>query len=472
MAAIGVHITLSGYTGKLIVVWKKNSAPLVEIGRSDPMDFPVDQIYPIGDLAPVVYLIEFWRSDDGSTLDEFVKSWEIDASENAVFGETTYEYVVNRGQSGTDPDWEDPEEGDNELHDERLIGASHTSAKVESRGTGRYRTDEIEWLPEGGFAFANTAVQFSDGDTIFVTVLNKSDLVPESNPNVDYEDVKLLQDDVDNSIDFDNTFYRKLCVANFTGPVGTIVFPDFSLIPDTKVRFQTHRGNQNYLKLQFNTGNTVYFNGEAKNVIYLPKGELIEFIFDDGACYIAEYEGNAKIRGTVIGDYKNRAAVSGAPFLLADESTGVLEGDEYPGIYDEYILSLAPGATIALADWANNKTKWGVNTLTRQFRVPHLNNLHRRFITGSDEAGDYHADALMQHYHEDGHETTATGSTFRKGATHTVEVAAGSGAGNTNQSQKSSTGGVINKADDSTYGADSATENRVKAYKEYPLIVL
>lgn len=480
MASAKLIYDFSAITEDVIIVWFKiNSDGTIspaEEGRvvlDNTTGFEKVGWRTIANLDPVVYQFRFYRSSDGTTLETPIPvTLAIDAS---IYNEIVierYVYVVDRGNSGTDPgeEWEDPVSGENELTDARLAGATHADTIVNSRGWGDYREDEIEFTPGGGFLFL-TAQTFTGTDTYFVTHFKTvaQQVLPTSSSS-EYSDIKLLQDDVDNSIDFDATFYKKVCISNFTGPVGTIVFPALALIPDTKVKFQTHQGSQNYLKLQFNSGEEVKFYGEDKNTIYLAKGEETELIFKDHVCYVVMYNGNANCRGLVIGSSRDRSL--DGPYLLADESTGVLSEDDYPGLYD-FVESLPAGAAVTMAAWATDKTKWALDTTAHTFRVPHLANMHRRFRVDSDEVpGAYEGDAIIQHYHEDGHETTGTGSIFRKGAVHSIQVAAGSGAGNETQSQKSSTNGVITKAEDATYGVDSGSENKVKSVKEIPLIVL
>lgn len=398
MAQIGLNIDISGYTDDLLIVWKKASAPLAEVGRSAALPFPVSQVYTIPNLQPEVYSIEFWRSADGTALTEFIKSWSIDASQFAEYGLTVYQYVVGRGDSGSSPDWADPENGDGAvgtpLVDERLAGVTHTNAFIESRGHGKYRQDEITFVPTGGFYFADGVTRFNEGDTFFVTVQNASSVSSGSGSAAvdDFTDIVEIRDDVDNSIDFDSSLYRKVCHTGFTGAVGTVVFPSFALIPDTKVRFLCHRGSQNYLKLQFSTGETVVLDGESKNVIYLERGAMIELWFKNNVCYVADYKGNNQLRGRVAPDYSLRSGMG--MFIRADGS--LISGNNYPGIYEFVTEKLPVGASVDLTTWSastNNQKKWGVNTTTKEIRVPNLAGVSQKF-SNSDVSGTYEADQV------------------------------------------------------------------------------
>lgn len=454
MAVIGLNLTITGYVGQLIIVWKKNSNIAVEVGRSavDALPFPVDTIYTIADLQPVVYLIEFWRSDTGASLDEFIKSWEVDASRGALFGEENFEYVVNRGDDGSDLDevWADPVEGDIALYDERLSDSTHQNTKVYSRGHGQYREDEITFNGTG-FEPTSGVTIFSADDTFFVRKLIKTDLQPGGNATVDYADVKELIDNVDNSIDFDNTFYNKLCYTNFSGTVGTIVFPALSLLPDTKVKFICHGGSQNYLKLQFNAGDTVRFLNQNKNVIYINKGGMIELIIKNNVVYVGDYNTNELRRGSVQADYVER--VNTGAFLIADEDTGVLDRDDYPGLY-EWLLTFEVGWAVTLAAWATDKTRWAIDTVAHTFRVPHLADKYRRFRASTEAPGTYEADVVGP---ITGIATLPRGHSY-PGGPNSARIAPGFA----NPEDIASTISI----------STGNSETRVKSYKEIPLIVL
>lgn len=487
MAFIGLNITMTGYAGKLIIAWKKESLPLAYIGQSgdgtnpniNPSDdFPVDTIYTIPNLQPVTHIVEFWRSDDGVTRDEFIKSWEIDAGKEAYYNIDLFTYVVGRGQSSDTPGsaWHDPEPGDAVLHDERLLGATHQNAFVESRGFGKYRPDEINWSTDDndpGFSF-NTGGLFEDGDSIFVTRINKADSTSGDTSAAPFTAIKLLSDPSDNTVDFDASHNNKLCIADFSGTVGTVVFGTLATIGDAHVRYSTIKGAQNYLKLQFAPDDTVLFNGDEVNVIYLAKNEDIELIIVSGVAYVVAYRGNAGRRGDVWPSMDANKPIVGG-YLAALESTGVLNASDYPGLY-EWITKLPAGVSVALSDWGTsltingettypNKRRYGINTSNQTFRVPDLSDMGRRFLkTGSDAtrvnatgtsanvAGGYQHHAYQEH-------------------SHSLPI---EGGGSTNRqslvSNPNNDEGLSNA--DLTGTAGTGTETRMRNYGEHPYIIL
>lgn len=465
MARIGLNVAVSGYTGELLIVWREviaNDPTPPETGRSDAFAFPYDAVYSINDINPVVHLVELWRSDDGVTLDELIKRWEIDASIYNEISSNTYQYQVDRGYDNTAPVatgsdvWADPENEDVNLTDERLDGATQDELYVVEAGYGPLLNSEYELLAGGGITLLNGRT-FNNGTAWFITryqVVAQQVVVSTSNL---YEGVEVVSEDRDLYVSASDNLYNKLVIADAAGNVVTVTFPDLSTIPDNKkVTFNTHNGSQKYLVLQFDTGDTVSFFGQDKNVLYLAKGEEITLYFKGGVCYVVSYHGRYLQRGSVWADwYEGRVADNGA-HLKAITATGVLSADDYPGLY-EFITGLSVG-TVALADWAtgNNKRKYGINTLARTFRVPDLTNISRRFLKmdGSDVPGRYEADAVGPFT---GTFTVPKGYSYT-GAPNNTRFGNGS-----NNPQNQSISMAVDTGN---------TETTVKNYGEVPLIIL
>lgn len=420
MARIGLNINVSGYTGQLLIVWKEvvagNPTP-PETGRSAALAFPYDAVYSIDNINPVVHLVELWRSADGTALTELIKQWNIDASVYNAIRFVEYQYKVGRGYDNTSPVatgsevWADPDNLDTELTDERLANATKEDLTVHMAGYGRLLHDEYE-LKSGGGITLNYGKTFDSGVAWFIsyyTVEVANVTVTTTTPFTDVEEVTASRDLY---VDADDNLYNKLVVINSADPVVQISFPDLALIPNnTKLTFITHRGSQNYLKLQLDTGDSVYFNGQSKNVIYLAKGEEISLFVKSGVLYVLSYNGNAKIRGSVHADMDSSRHTDTGAFLPADEATGELDADDYPGLY-EFIENLPSGLSVPLGtssgQWSfsqtlnagknneavtyPNKSKYGINTVARTFRVPHLKNLSRRFVNTGENPGRYQHD--------------------------------------------------------------------------------
>jgi hypothetical protein len=418
MARIGLNIRVTGYTGSLLIVWREvvagNPTP-PETGRSAAFAFPYDAVYSIDSINPVVHVVELWRSSDGVALDELIKQWNIDASVYNTAVLVTYQYKVGRGNSDSTlgAAWADPANGDVILADERLNGAAKSELIVHESGYGRHLDEEYDLHAGGG-------IELLYGKTFDQDVawsITWSKIVPASVTVATgslYTDVALVEDTRDLYVDSTDNLYNKLVIAGGSGSVLTINFPDLATIPNnTKVTFNTHNMSSNYLALRLDAGDTISHLGEDKNVIYLAKGEEISIYFKGGAGYIYSYDGRALYRGNVHRDMDTARASNHGGFLLADESTGVLSADDYPGLY-EWIENLPANHSVALGtgagQWSQSvtvnagkineavtypyKSKYGIDTVNRQFRVPHLKNLSARFLNTGEYPGRYQHDSV------------------------------------------------------------------------------
>jgi hypothetical protein len=435
MAQIGVNISFAGYTGHLVIVWKEaiqNNPNPPETGRSAAIAFDVDEVYVISNINPVVHIVEFWRSSDGgTTLDELLRSWSIDASRtsnNPVVAQ--FDYVVGRGTTegtiGEGDYWADPANNDTQIVDERLNGYAKSEIRFEQRGGIKYREDEYDLVAGGGVELLGGFTFGEDGQTysvtIYKTIEGSTTTVTQSS---DYNDVVL----VTANDDFDNTFYKKLIVANKAGSgLLTITFPDLLLITNTKVKFQTHQGNQDFLVLQLDAGDTIKFLGQSVNKIVLGKGEEIEIMFKDNVGYVMHYEGDARRVGQrILDDVQrlNTLKADGTEYNLAD----------YPRVAD-YLNSLPVAQVKSYVDWASStnanyvvdqdgsvqyqktiyphKGFFAKDAVNGKFKVPDMRNMFVRALKALDSVdasdterttnkpGAYQIDAFRKHNHEAG----------------------------------------------------------------------
>lgn len=407
MARIGLNITVTGLSGKLIIRWVKASAPLAEVGRSDAFNYPYDAVYTINDLNRVVYIVQLWRSDDGVSLDQLIKDWSIDASLVNVVKFDTFQYKVGRGWDNTTPVatgpevWADPVDGDTSLTDERLDGIAQNDLAVHEAGYGRKLNEEYELLAGGGITLLGGAtfnqdtpwfIQYSTIDTISIGG------GPGQSAGM-FDGVEILTADQDFD-DVTTPLANKLVIANWAGSVGTITYPDLSLIADgTHVTFNTHGGSQKYLVHQFDAGDSVKFLNQDLNVIYQAKNQKLSFYFFGGECYVIDHDIRMSQRGQVVFDYDNSRAADSGALILADESTGELLESDYPGLYA--FVEALPSGTVALGtssgQWSYdsgggvypNKRFFGIQTsVPKKIRVPHLSGVSPKFgtIPGTYEA--------------------------------------------------------------------------------------
>lgn len=469
MALIGLNITASGFTGKLLIRWLESSAPLSEVGRSAAFNFPYNSVYTISGINPVVHIVQLWRSVDGVALSQLINQWSIDASLFNTITATTYQYLVNRGWTNTSPVntgtevWADPVDLATVLIDERLDGFTKDQLYIVEAGYGPHLDADYNLHAGGGIDLLGGKT-FDQGVSWFITAHSTTTQSgpPGVSNNNQYSGIAVVTVNRDFFVDATDNLYNKLCLINGSGTNIKITFLDLALIPNyTKVTFSTHNGSQNYLSLQFDAGDSIRFCGADENVIDIAKNEEISLFFLNSVVYVTSYSGNAAIRGSVFGDWKNR--VSTGAFVLADTSTGVLAKADYTGLY-RFIASLPPGVAVTtLAAWALDKTKYFIDTVAETCRVPHLDNMHRRFRTGSEVSGTYLADDVKSHGHEI---RTSNGS---PSANNTADAVRATTAGTA-----ATTRGIkaTPPTDDKTIGLTGSTENTVKAFKEIPMIIL
>ncbi len=471
MAQIGLNISISGLAGKLIIRWVKASSPLAESGRSIAYNFPVDLVYNIANIAPVVYIVQLWRSNDGVALDQLIKDWAIDASKETTTSITTYQYVVDRGWNnitqGTGTEvWADPSDEDAILLDERLDGFTQDQLIVHEAGYGNKINSEYSLYAGGGIELLDNK-EFATTGRWFITVAKTTMVTLPVVNSAKYEGVETLTADRDIYTDPSVNLYNKLCIAGFAGTHGKITFQDFSLIPDgTHVTFQTHSGNQNYLTFQFNVGNTVKFCNRLLNTIHLARCEKIDLYFSGGICYVTDYDGGFTERGSVFIDYDQNRDADCGNLLFADESTGILNKVDYEGAY-EFIAQLSGNSVCnlgsAVGQWSYslsgvfvNKQKFGIDTGTQTFRVPHLSNITSKMGSnpGSYEApqvGEIRQDITFKQGKSDDNESGVSGEYLRK-----------LGAG----------GGTNYGTTVMEFLFNSGQENKVKSVIQKPYIVL
>lgn len=435
MAQIGINISFAGYTGSLIIVWKEaiqNNPNPPETGRSDAIAFDVDEVYNIININPVVHLIEFWRSSDDVTLDELLRTWSVDASRTADAPIVAqYDYVVDRGYTNETPVdtgdevWADPVLDATQIIDERLNGYTKDEIRFEQRGGIKYREDEYDLVTGGGVELLGGFTFGDAGQTYSVTVYKTVPQPGVSASSSDYNDVLVITANGT----LDNTYYKKLVVANKAGSgLLTVTFPDLALIANSKIKFQTHGGNQSFLVLQLDSGDTIKFLGENKNKIVLGKGEEIELLFKDNVGYVMHYEGDARRVGARLMDDIQRLNT------LKADGTEYNQAD-YPRLMD--FINALPAAQIkSYSDWSisttpnyvvdqdggaeytkaifPNKGFFAVDNVNSKFKVPDMKNMFIRSLKTfdsvdasdtertSNKPGAYQIDAFRKHSHEAG----------------------------------------------------------------------
>lgn len=403
MANAYLRYNFSGIANDVIMVWYEHSNPTAEIDRwllDGSTDHEKDGAHIATGLNPVLHQFRFYESSDGSTLETLRLTISVDAGLSGQEAQIEiFEYVVDRGNDT------DPVSGSIELRDANLLNENYW---VDQRGLGRLLASEITDRSDDGGGFdLNSGATFNTGDSFFVTIY-RSVSVQQSTSAQAVSDIVVATAD----FTINSSYYDKMIIANFAGTVGTITFPALNTLANLKsFTFNTHGGSQNYLALQFDASDSIRFNGEDKNVVYIPKNHVFKMIVKDGNAYVlpgGSYDESN--RGAVKIDYADR--VSTGPFLLAHEDTGELDADDYPGLY-EWVEGLPPGVACALSDWNDidsvggrtvyvNRRRYGINTITRKFRVPDLRDMHIRFLKADVSADTERVNDVPGGYQSDG----------------------------------------------------------------------
>lgn len=319
MGSLTYRHNFTGETGYVIAVPKKTTAPLADvICIIDGVAAQTRKAYTaphsevsllIEGLDNVWYTLKFYRSSDGTTLDEEILTLAGNALRDSVYDTTRYEYVVNRGYTNLSPVntgvqvWADPVTSDKGIRDGRLLNQVYF---VNRRGVGDLLTAEITDRSDagGGWDFADTSTTMEDAEVFFVTVVNRVDAPPVSGSgSTDYNNVVTLTAD----LNFDPSLHNaRVLISNWSASIGKLTMPNLSLLPDCKFKLTTHGGTQSFVGIQFDVGDTVKFRKQNFNVLWLGSAEEIEIIIKSNIAYVAFYSGDydkvgQRIWGDVVG---------------------------------------------------------------------------------------------------------------------------------------------------------------------------
>jgi hypothetical protein len=426
-----VH-NFTGETDFVILVWRKTSAPLAEIDREVYPAPHSQQSLLIENLDPVMHTVTAYRSADGVALDAQINILACDAKTGAIFPITKYTYVVDRGNGSSIPGeiWNDPNDGDWQLRDERLKDKTYW---IEERGTGSLTLELGEWVDRsdvgGGWDWPGTGLpdekKFNNGAVYFAWVIERVDLDNSGfNAGSDYNDIFEL---VENQ-DFDpGTMASKLLIANWPDTVGTLTIPNLNLLPDCKFKLQTHDGAQRNVIIQLDAGNAVRFRGADENQIILGKGESIEILIVDNVMYVMD----DKTGYDVVGDRKlvDYAPLNGIPL------DGVVYNQVDVPRLMWHIDRLPIGQVVTEANWLLteningdvtfiNKGKYARDDVAGTIRVPDDRNMSYRALKLNDGSADAERETNgvggYQHF-----------KTSMKGVDTTIEIREGQGGSST-----------------------------------------
>lgn len=389
MANQPLKVFIDGLSGELIIRYAEAATPTAYLGTTAPRPFPVDYTYDILNLRRVVHRFEFWQSNDGISLNQLIKTWDIDVAKQELPANETYYYTVG----GAAP--YDPAPNQLQLRDPRLLGKTY---RVFEKGTGHLRPvmDYTDRSDAGGGFDRYTGYEFVAGGEYMVEVDDKivvdnSDTTT-STGGAGISDVIIANE---SNYQLDNTWYNKLIVGAYsTLGTGIIQVPALSTIPDgTHLKFSTHGSGSRYVKLQLNGSDTITFWGKARNWIYLGQNESLELLIKGGVGYVLDDKtGYAFVGQRIFGD------VVAPNTLLRD---GTVYGRAYAGRLIDWVLDLPSSQVIDFTVWEGGLVGflwqhfYAYDPGTQRIHVPNSLNMYQRAVPDNATLpGTYQGDAV------------------------------------------------------------------------------
>jgi hypothetical protein len=419
--------------------------------------------------------IAIWSSEDNRTRFSTIQSLRefIEIGETGTYGPvqtgTKLLYIVPADKNGEDTVLITAIAGKN-------FGLTRDGFPMKPQNPNPLTPDpdaEYEILGAGGFQLLGTTLITDQRFELDVYELNAGTIPPSGGSGSGFIAGEVpVNTNINISVNDLNKLYQVRGASNAL----TINLPDVNLCPEKSfVIIECLITNQKQHSINTTGGQYIYINNESRTTVYISKGEYIWLYRTEEGWFAITDKGNFTNLAMPKAAYKvglNQVLCDGSLLLRAD----------YPRLW-EFIQTLGT-SFVSEATWQTASVVISGRTVLRpyrgcfsdgtsslNFRLPDLMNMALRGVKnvgGSDTerhlnaAGGYQDPTMPEHYHTDGHETTGSGTEFRKGVAHPTEVAAGPGAGNVTQNIISSTGKVISKTDDATFGVNAGVENRME----------
>jgi hypothetical protein len=395
-------------THKVIVTIAENSNPNAEVAPRVVLDAPhiAGTVTLFSNLRLVLHRLKFYESTDGVTLETLLHAWTVQANKSKQVV-VPYYYIVDRGNSGVNPNYSDPVSGQSQVIDERWADASEVVILSEGGGL-RQPGESYNILAGGGWELLN-GEQFSSEEKWTILAIYDVDVV-ENSPGGATSDEDI--NEISANGNFDNTYYSKTNVAKFVGASGNTSFPAFSTIPSkTKATFSAFTGAQRQWILQFSAGDTVRYNGQDKNRIVLGKDEWIELFWKldtvsgDVICYAKGNTGHHRVGQRVFVDRWDFVSGNNGNKILCDGTQYNIS--DLQRAYDDHVNILPAGQVVTEVQWQADPTKqhyWAIDAVAQKIRAPKDIDMHYRALKTNDGAngvpGLYTPDDIKAHTHD------------------------------------------------------------------------
>lgn len=440
MANVGFSISPApGVTNDFIAVIYDTNASAAEIDRLPPIPAPhaSPQNLLFSNLQPGTYIVKIHETPDGTTLGNLHHDFWVDATLQKLLAYEVKTFQVDLGR-GTP--YFDPADGDSNYINTDLDGLTYTVFKP---GYGPLDWDaNITPYAGGGFSFTD-GQKFSHDEIYTILISNLVTQPVSQSGGSGYPDgvVQITGD-----IFFVSTHYKKLLeVSGFVNI--TISFGDLSTIPDntvfginTQTILDTDPDSDfRYAILDLPFGKYAMIHGEAKNRVFVGRGEEMAFIKKGN--YLRLVNGGEGYRrvGEIV------YAFGKPPINSLPLTGGWRLKSAFPRIFEDYVNALDPAelgtGTDDVEPDADNRTKWIIG-LTKFWTPDHGGLSHR----GTDPDGNNDSVRLPGAYQAD-----AVGPASVRTTAWT-----GNGIGK-NSVSSTSVGFLATLGDGGTINSDSAT---------------
>jgi hypothetical protein len=143
--------------------------------------------------------------------------------------------------------------------------------------------------------------------------------------------------------------------------IFTITMPAFNTIPDgTKFCVNTHSGTQRYVTILLPAGKTSPINGNARNIVYIGRGEEVTFIKNGDYLRIVSWDGDYRRVGEKV------MCDGNPPFNGLKLVGGWYLKTDYPRLFNWHVNTLPLGelgtGTDDVTPDTANITKWIIGT--------------------------------------------------------------------------------------------------------------
>lgn len=338
-----------------------------------PLPHTSNQLVSFTGLNVVTHVIRTYEWVGGS-LGTLIHEYIIEPTEETISTEPDIELNVGTDIVANSFGW------DGTVYPQYFGKVLNVDYRVEQRGVGRLKDDEAIDNPPFGFLLTNGAL-FNDGDTFFIHWFPKLVVTPAAptgiNNNGLYNDIIEVSSDTNILVADANKLFDINRTADIVAPILTL--DAIANISNMKTfSFKMDRGLAVNAVIKAQSGEIIYFNGQAYNEIYLGQNEYCTIVKKNTAFHVASGNINYNDVGNVI----TTTSTNRNGYTFANGS--LLGRNTHPRLYNIHVANLSIGnGLISESNWSvsdNNKTNFTLGDSSTDFRVPDYRGLFPRFF--------------------------------------------------------------------------------------------